>query len=256
VIEFPPKPRLGGLDVETRLAHFALVTYAVDPARLRPLVDPRYDLDYVSDAQGRTRALISAVPFEDQDFHFAVLPRPRFRFGQTNYRAYVADRATGERLVWFFGTTLDSSFVAVPRYAWKLPWHPGSIRFDCAYDDAIRRYSRYRMKTESDWAPVELELEDTGIPPERLEGFDDLETGLFVLTHPLKGVFHRRDGRLGGYSVWHERLRCTAGRVVNANFGLFTRLGLLDAADQSTPHSVLIQRETEFSILLPPRRLD
>ena len=73
------------------------------------------------------------------------------------------------------------------------------------------------MKTESSWAPAELELEDTGHGPASLEGFADLETGLCVLTHPLKGVFHRRDGRLGGYSVWHERLRCTAGSAWSAS---------------------------------------
>jgi hypothetical protein len=250
------KPATRGRDVTARLGHFALVNYAVDPARLRPLVHPRYDLDCITDAQGRTRALISMVPFQDQDFHFVGLPWARFRFGQTNYRAYVVDRETGKRLVWFFGTTLDSWSVAVPRHLWKLPWHAGRISFDCAYDAGARRYERYRMRTESAWAPAEVELEDTGVPPERLEGFDDLEKGLFALTHPLEGAFYRRDGLLGGYSVWHERLRCTLGRAVRVKIGLFETLGLVDAAEQRKPHSVLIQRETEFTIYLPPRRLD
>ena len=108
---------------------------------------------------------------------------------------------------------------------------------------------------ESAWAPAEIELEDTGAPPERLEGFDDLQSGLFVLTHPLEGAFYRRDGQLGGYSVWHERLRCTLGRAVRMHVELFERLGLVDAAEQQKPHSVLIQPETEFTIYLPPRRL-
>jgi hypothetical protein len=226
------------------------------PPRPRPLVDPRYDLEIIRDAVGRDKALISMVPFQDQDFHYEALPWATFSFGQTNYRAYVIDRSTGKRLVWFFGTTLDSWTVAVPRCLWSLPWHPCRIRFDCAYDEVARRYSRYAMKTESPWAPAELELEDTGAAPQRLEGFDDMETGLFTLTHPLDGAFHRRDGRLGGYSVWHERLNCTAGKVRRARIGLFERLGLLDAAEQLKPHSVLIQRETEFTIYLPPRRLD
>ncbi len=242
-------------DVRARLGHFAMVTYAVDPSRLRPLVHPRYELDCITDAKGRKRALISMVPFQDQDFHCVGLPWARFRFGQTNYRAYIVERSTGKRLVWFFGTTLGSWSVAGPRYLWKLPWHHGRFLFDCEYDDDARRYSRYRMRTESDWAPVELELEDTGSAPESLEGFEDLETGLAVLTHPLEGAFYRRDGRLGGYGVWHDRLRCTLGRVVRLRVDLFERLGLVDAAEQQKPHSVLIQPETEFTIYLPPRPL-
>ena len=33
-------------------------------------------------------------------------------------------------------------------------------------------------------------------------------------------------------------------------------LGLVDAAEQQEPHSILIQPETEFTIYLPPRRLE
>ena len=66
------------------------------------------------------------------------------------------------------------------------------------------------------------------------------------------GVFHRRDGHLGTYSIWHDKLRCTAGHVVKARIGLFDRLGIVPFAEQSKPHSVLIQHRTEFTIFLPP----
>lgn len=75
--------------------------------RLRPFVHPRFDLDTIA-LYGRTRALRSAVPFEDEDFRAAASPSPRWRFGQTNYRLYVRDRQTGEHCVWFLGTTLGS----------------------------------------------------------------------------------------------------------------------------------------------------
>lgn len=246
------KPPLGAFDVEAELGHFAIVTYAIDPARLRPLVDERFELDCVTDREGRLRALVSMVPFEDQDFHFHGLPPLAFSFGQTNYRAYVIDLKTNEKAVWFFGTTLDSWSVWIPRLAWDLPWHPGRILFDCDYDEKSSRYSRYRMSTTGGWAPVELELTDSGAPPATLEGFPDLETGLFTLTHPLKGLFHRHGG-VGAYSVWHERLNCTAGAVAAARIDLFDRLGLVPFADQGRPHSVLIQRRSEFAIYIPPR---
>lgn len=250
-----PRPR-GWWDVEATLAHFAMVTYSVDPGRVRPHVDARFDLDIYTSADGSPRVWVSMVPFQDQDFHFVAAPWPRFRFGQTNYRTYVIDRRTRQRAVWFFGTTLDSWSVVVPRYVWRLPWHRGRIQFDCAFDAVANRYTRYRMTTESAWAPAEIELGDTGEPVESLDGFGNVEATLVVLTHPLVGVFRRRaSGGLGTYSVWHDRMACTLGSIQHARIDLFDRLGLVPFADQHQPHSVLIQRETTFTIHLPPKRL-
>jgi hypothetical protein len=249
------RPALRWRDALATLRHFAIVSYAVDPSRVRPHVHPRFEIDaFVESSQG-PRALVSMVPFEDQDFHVIGLPWLKFRFGQTNYRTYVIDRETGERAVWFFGSTLDSWTVAVPRYWWRLPWHRSRIRFDCEYDAAAGRYRRYRMSTTSAWAAVELELEDGAQPLCELSGIPDFESGLVTLTHPLLGVFYRRDGRLGSYRIWHDRLACTAGRCVHARISLFDRLGIVPYAEQQSPQSVLIQRETEFAIYLPPQKL-
>lgn len=249
------RPALAGLDVLANLEHFAIISYAVPPERVRPHVDSRFELDCFVGADGAPRVWVSVVPFEDQDFRLAAVGWPRFRFGQTNYRTYVIDRQTGERAVWFFGTTLDSWFVVVPRNVWKLPWHRGRVRFSCDFDEKENRYTRYRMVTKSAWAPVELEIEDSGRPVSALEGFPDLEAGLVALTHPLTGVYYRRDGQLGTYGIWHDRLQCTSGRIVKARFGLLERLGIATRAEQAAPHSVLLQRRTEFAIHLPPRRL-
>lgn len=252
--ELLTRPPVAGRDALASLEHFAIVTYAVPAGRVRPHVDPVFDLDCFPSPDGEPLVWVSMVPFEDQDFRFVAAPWVRFRFGQTNYRTYVTDRSAGRRAVWFFGTTLDSWTVVVPWYAWKLPWHRGRVRFDCDYDEAAGRYARYRMTTRSRWAPVELELADSGEPVTALDGLPDLEAGLVALTHPLTGVYYRRDGHLGTYSIWHDRLRCTAGRVVHARVGLFDRLGLVPYAEQLRPHSVLIQHRTEFTIYLPPGR--
>lgn len=47
-----PKTPTGGIDVETTLAHFAIVTYMVDPQVLRGLVSERFDLDCITLADG------------------------------------------------------------------------------------------------------------------------------------------------------------------------------------------------------------
>ena len=248
------RPSPSGIDAVTTLRHFALINYAVAPQLVRPHVHPRFDLDCFSGPDDSPRVWVSVVPFEDQDFRFFRFPWLRFHFGQTNYRTYVVDRLTGRRAVWFFGTTLGSPTVLLPRYVWRLPWHYGRFRFDCAFDDATRKYSHYRVTTASKWAPLQLALEDSGEPVAELDGFPDLEAGLVTLTHPLAGVYYRRDGQVGTYSVWHDRLRSTIGHCQNAQIGLLDRLGLVSYAEQQRPHSVLIQHETEFIIHLPPSR--
>ena len=246
-----PRPKPGLLAVETTLRHFAIVSYAVDPAALQAHLHPRFRPTIIEDATGRSRSLVSVVPFLDEGFHFRVFPWHRSNFGQTNYRAYVTDSETGEQVAWFFGTSLDSLAVIVPRHLWKLPWHRGRIRFDCALDAEGERYASYRMMTRSRWAPAELILDDSGLLPQEIAGFPDLETGLVVLTHPMRGYFFRRDGSLGTYAVWHDRLQLTEGRVVRAKFPLLERLGLIGAGTE--PHSVLLQESTDFTIYLPPR---
>jgi hypothetical protein len=236
----------------TTLLHLAIVTYLVDPTILKRQLHPRFEPLRIPTDDGSQRALVSVVTFLDRDFHFVRWPTVRRTFGQTNYRAYVVDRTTGEHVAWFFGTCVDSMTVALPRHVWKLPWHRARMTFDCLYDDAARRYASYRVITESRWAPAELALEDSGRPPAALACFDNLESGLVVLTHPLDGYYFRRDGTLGSYRIWHDRMQVTAGRVARARYPLLAGLDLVPLGDTRHVHSVLIQREIAFTICLPP----
>jgi len=127
------------------------------------------------------------------------------------------------------------------------------MQFDCIYDTNAARHTRHQATTKSDWGPIELELSDSGEPITALDGFLNLDTGLVALTHPLIRVFHSHDGRLGTFSIWHDKMNCTACHVVKARIGLFDRLGIVPYAEQSKPHRVLIQYRTEFTIFLPPK---
>ncbi len=247
------RPKPGGLAVETTLEHFSILSFHVDPAALGRHLHPRYEPDVVHLEDYGPRALLSVVTFLDRDFRLVRCPWPRFHFGQTNYRAYVTDRETGEHVAWFFGTSLDSLSVHVPRLLWGLPWHRARIDFDCQLGAQGERYSRYRVATESRWAPAQLELEDLGRAPEELEGFPDLESAHVLLTHPTRGVFYRLDGRLGTYSIWHDRIRPTVARAERASFPLLDRLGLVAEGNLDAIHSVMLQPSIGFTIYLPPR---
>ena len=82
----------GRLDVLSKLKHFALINYALPKSRLEPYIPAsRFEIpEFI--IGGRRLAMMSAVPFVDQDFHFIRLfAWLTFSFGQTNYRVYVID---------------------------------------------------------------------------------------------------------------------------------------------------------------------
>jgi len=247
-----PCPQTKGIDVVSTLQHFAIVTYAVHPSRLEHLLPKRFKLDTV-EIEGETKALLSVVPFYDLDFRPALLNFPKLSMGQTNYRIYVVDTKTGEKVVWFIGTTLDSWSTVVPAWVWKLPWYRGKIDFDCNYDEKRKLYRDYSMTTTSDWAPAHLKLTQEENIPFVLEGFTDEESALAFLTHPLTGYYHRRDTKVGTYAVWHERLQVKPAKLISAHFELLSRMNILTQKEQQHPHSVLVQAETEFTIFLPPK---
>ncbi len=250
-----PRPQPKNIDIQCKLQHFALITYAIDPEKFKPIIPERFKLDTIF-YQGKEQALMSVVPFIDVDFTSAVYPFPKFTMGQTNYRVYVIDQTTNERCVWFIGTTLDSWTIAVPRYIWMLPWYSGKVIFDCDYDAEQQCYRHYHMTTHSDWAAAELELSQSTSDTWHYEGFPDLESFQVYLTHPLAGFYHRRDGKLGTYRVWHDRLHPTPAKLHHARFELLDRLGLLSFEEQLSPYSTLIEPINEFTIYLPPSVLD
>jgi len=71
--------------------------------------------------------------------------------------------------------------------------------------------------------------------------------------HPWGAFYRRRDGAVGSYSVWHEKLALGKGAASRASFDCFHQLGLTTSA--SVPCSVLVQRAAEFLVLLPPERV-
>lgn len=244
-----PQPR--GIDVLCGLKHFAIITYAVPAERFQGVFPERFQLDTV-EVNGKEMGLISVVPFVDVDFTSAVFPFPKFTMGQTNYRIYIIDTETGERCVWFLGTTLDSWTLAVPRYLWNLPWHAGKVNFDCAVNETSGLYDKYHMETTSSWAEASVNLIQSESDHFNFPGFPDIESALVYLTHPLAGFYYRRDGKLGTYRVWHKELEVKPAQLVSAEFKLLSNLGIVKESEQCSPYSVLIEPINEFTIYLPP----
>ncbi len=127
------------------------------------------------------------------------------------------------------------------------------MTFECVFDKDKGVYSQYHMKTAAKWAAADLVLTQDESAKIELPGFPDTETGLITLTHPLAGYYHRRDGKLGGYRVWHKKLDVMAANLHAARFELLSRMGLVREDEQQMAHSVLIQPFNEFAIYLPPK---
>lgn len=245
----------GWLDVRTTLKHFALITYALPASRLAPHIPADRFAIAEFPVDGQPMAMLSVVPFLDRDFHFVRLPFVKFRFGQTNHRVYVVNRATGEPGVWFFGTTLGSPVVHIARALWRIPWHRARYTIDCAYNTAAHRYDRYRYTVDSDWCAARVDIADSGEPAGLPTGFATRAAMQLLLTHPVDGYFYRTDNALGTYSVWHDLMNLTRGEPRDLYFSLYEGLGILTAAEMQRPHSILLCPSVAFAIRLPPKRL-
>ncbi|UOO93343.1 DUF2071 domain-containing protein [Vitreoscilla stercoraria] len=246
-----PRPEPKKIDVSSHLQHFALITYALNPERFKDIIPPRFKLDTI-EYQGQTMALMSVVPFHHVDFTSAVYPFAKFNMGQIYYRVYVIDQHTQERCVWFLGAVLDSWTLIVPRYLWQLPWHPGNVHFECKQNTA-GLYDVYNMNMSSSWGCAEVSLTQNEEDEWQFEGFPNQESYQVFLTHPMAGFYHRRDGQLGTYRVWHDKLCPKPAHLIHVRFELLERLQLLSFTEQQNPYSVMIEPINAFTVYLPPK---
>ena len=243
----------GRWHARTTLRHFALINYAVSPERLAEFI-PRdqFEVARFETSEG-SKAFLSVVSFLDVDFNFSRLASGiRFTFYQTNHRAYVIEKKTGQPVVWFFGTNLGSPLVHIPRQLWKIPWLNTKYTVDCWFDCAANRYQKYNYNFESDWCEGRIELRDTGEPISVMDGFASLDEMKLILTQPTQGFYRRLDGQVGTYQVWHREMVCTKGVAENLYFSLYEKMGLLSKAEMQRPHSIFLCPEVEFDVHLPP----
>jgi Uncharacterized conserved protein (COG2071) len=224
---------------------FGIVTYCVDPDRLAALLPHSFEPDVFTLDSGRECAFVSAVPFHVASLTMAGIRIP-LGFVQVNYRAYI--RRHGERCVWFFGSSVSSHAVLVPRELYGLPWHFTESTLEATWLDAPG--SAYVLHSSGAWGAADLECEGSGEMVGRLDGFSDVHETQTVLTAPLSGFCLRGDAALLEIRVQHPLLQAQIGSARVARFSVFEDLNLY-AAD-AAPHSVLLLPSTTFDVL-PPR---
>lgn len=209
------------------LEDFAIITWAVDPDRLRPLLPPGFEPEERSGT-----AHVAMVAFRNRGFHFRAAPFVRLTCCQADYRTFV--RYGGERGVWFLGGSLSSRLVKVATSLWKMPWHYDSI--EIATSSEGESDSRWTLAATGGWGAASVTLTTTG------RAFDEAT--------PLVGWYPRTDGGVGRYSVWHEPLQLREAVAGETRCEVFERLGLIDAGQQ--PASAGVQWRVPFDVHTPP----
>lgn len=241
-------PRARLTDVSSHLVGFSITTFDVDPSALRAFL-PRDLTPHVGPIDGKARAFVSAVSFENTRFYVHFAPFVKLRCFQTNYRAYV--RRGDEEVVWFFGTSLGSMFVHLPRLTWGLPWHRTRGATRHRFTDG--RCERFDWEQHAPGKEERLLAKGTGEKLGHLPGFRDEEETWRLLTHPLEGFVRTTGGKIATYGVRHGRLDVELAEPEIARYEWFESLGLVREGQR--PHSVLVLGETDFLVRLPPRRV-
>jgi hypothetical protein len=224
---------------------FGIVTYCVDPDRLAALTPHSFEPDVFRLDDGRECAFVSAVPFHVASLTIAGVRIP-LGFIQVNYRAYV--RRHGERCVWFFGSSVSSRIVLVPRALYGLPWYFTKSALAASWIDGAG--TLYALHNVGEWGGADFECTGSGDVVGRLDGFADAHETQAVLTAPLAGFCSRRDGKLVELRVEHKLLQAQTGSTRIARFPVFEKLNL--CAPDAVPHSVLLLESTTFDVQ-PPR---
>jgi uncharacterized protein YqjF (DUF2071 family) len=244
-VPIAPRPPIRWFHSLTDLDDFALINWAVDPAKVQALLPPGFTVD-----ERDGHALVSMVAFLDHEFHFRGAPFVRLTCGQVNYRGYV--RRGDDIGVWFFGTTLDSRLVTVPRRLWQMPWQPGRMDIDAHWGQG--GCESWRTTVDSVWGAADVTLRGTGADAPRPAEFPDDETLSAVLRNPFIGWYDRANGSgVGRYTVWHEPLALEEALVTEAYCQVYTDLGLIE--DGQLPIHAGVQRRTVFDVHTPPTRV-
>ncbi len=229
--------------------HLAIVSYAVPPERVRPLVPSELALDTIAGADGRPLALVSAVAFHVRSASglagFSLL----LETAQVNLRTYVR---TKQRAVYFIRVEIGTRPLGMLAEIALRGASPAPILLAPDYDEASGHYRAYEIRCLSPAGEVSLEISGEGTAGNPPLGFDSWQSaGRFITDRPVGFA----SSTLGGYvrlDVGHAPLAASPGRLVEGRLRSLERLSILTREEGTQPHSVLLTRRAVFEVR-PPR---
>jgi hypothetical protein len=241
------------LDINTRLEHFAIISYKVPVDRIQHLIPKPFKL-WTFFENEIEYALISAVPFKDKDFSlYRILKFIKFSFYQTNFRTYIVNQNNNTHCAWFFGTTLGSLTSIIPKRIWKMPWEYGQYKTNFTFENNF--YANYQIDFKSKHGNGNIRIKSKNKKMILHNGFKSLDEQILILTHPVIGYYNLIDNKIGTYEIWHPKIDLYEGKSEKTYFEIFEKLGFLSKKEMDNPHSILMTNEIEFDILMPPKKM-
>src|SRR4030095_132059 len=213
------------------------ITWEVEPAAVRSLVDQRLELDTVEGSNGPA-ALVSAVCFRVTEVRSSVLLLPSLSFEQVNYRVYVK---TGEiPAVSFLDIKVNSRMVSAITGFMSVPIHYEDIDIKTSTGDAgLLRYKINSAGIAAEGGIGDQSANDGRVAPafitDRFLGYVRVGEGVFSI------------------EVEQPGLATVPAQVQNVSAPKLEKLGVLTPEQSARPYSVFYVRESLFGASSPTR---
>jgi hypothetical protein len=233
--------------VSTLLKDLLYISYLVPSSRLRALVPSALPLRTVGG-----ESFISLVVMRNTSVGPVWLPWPRQHYNQMNIRTYVDDPITGKHGVFFFKSGITSlSALVVPRML-GLPWEKIDLQIRTEADS----FGAYRYRADGDFhGRITIEVghlvQQQGMGPSA-----STREAIIHITTPDTGfVGTTARQKLLSFRVEHQFIEPVRCELLDLQFPLLERLGIIERGEMDKPHSVFLVPEAKFLVHLPPRRV-
>lgn len=233
--------------VSTLLKDLLYISYLVPSSRLRGLVPPVLPLR----TMGR-EIFVSLVIMRNTNVGPAWLPWPRQRYNQMNIRTYVDDPMTGKHGVFFFKSGITSSGALVVPRMLGLPWEKIDLRIRTGADS----FGGCRYRAEGDFhGRIMIEVGDL-VQQQGIESCASIHDVAVHITTPDIGFVETNSRqKLLYFMVEHQFIEPERCQLIDLQFPLLERLGIMGREEMDKPHSVFLVPEAKFLVHLPPRRV-
>lgn len=222
-----------------RLRNLVALAYLVPPERVRGLVPLRYQLEPAGEQ--RRQALIATLWFENDPLRPSLLPFPRLRYHQVNFRIYILHR--GLRGVYFVRSYLSNW------QAWPLVAASPKASF-ARFQSRITE-SRVYLRAEAGGAVSEIEARPSAQRALRFPGLGDRAQAVVTVTHVLSGFLRARLGVELELPVSHRLMDPTDLDVARVRLDDWTSRDVLRPRELGAPAAAFFQPEIDFHFAAP-----
>jgi hypothetical protein len=241
--------RIPSFTVKMALRDILYLTYLLPESRIRRLVPE----NIIFSSHFKDQVFLSVVIFTSHNVRIAGIPVSS-AYNQINVRTYVIDPLTKEPAVLFLRSGVSSRMTATLTHFIGVPWEYADLSLVAQSSERFG-YERYEaLGTWGAGGRVSVVIAEDTVVPTHCDGIENYRRASQFLTGPAVGLFSRR-GRLLRFEVKHSEIMPHSGRVLRAELDLLTESGLLNRVDLSTPYNVLLARNAEFTVFMPPEEL-